>query len=93
MAEAISTPFIRLRYTKDAGPGDVVHVSVNGQRQSTLKLADAGAAGRYGITPDTRLAGKLPAGSHTIKLELQSARGALEVDYFVIHGGAAQQGR
>ena len=84
LTEDISNPSIRLRYTKDNSPSDVV-LYVDGRRQSTIKTVDEGSLGDYEMTKEMRLANALSAGSHTITLEVQSATGELELDYFVIH--------
>ncbi|MEO8327087.1 MAG: carbohydrate-binding protein, partial [Nitrospirota bacterium] len=88
LTEDIANPSIRLRYTKGQGAGDHVNISVDGRRQSTVEMIDVGALGDYEMTNEMRLSQALPAGSHTIKLEVQSNTGALELDYFVIHSQA-----
>jgi len=85
LTEAISNPWIRMRYTKGKSADDVVNIYVDGQRQSTIEMVDEGFLADYDMTQEMRLSYGLPAGSHTIKLEVQSDTGALELDYFVIH--------
>ena len=85
MAEDISNPWIRLRYTKGKSAGDVINISVDGRRQSTIEMDDEGSLGEYEMTHEMRLPNGLSIGPHTIKLEVQSDTGALELDYFVIH--------
>jgi hypothetical protein len=85
LTEEISNPYIRLRYTKGTSAGDVVAIYVDGRRQSPIEMVEEGSLGEYEMTQAMRLSHGLPAGSHTIKLEMQSDTGALEVDYFVIH--------
>ena len=74
-----------MRYTNGKNAGDVVNIYVDGQRQLTIEMVDEGSLGDYDMTQEMRLSNGLPAGSHTIKLEVQSDTGALELDYFVIH--------
>ena len=74
-----------MRYTKDKSAGDVINVYIDGRRQSTIEMIDEGSLGDYDMTQERHLSDGLPAGSHTIKLEVQSDTGALELDYFVIH--------
>jgi hypothetical protein len=88
LTEDISNPSIRLRYTKGKSAGDVVNLSVDGRRQSTIEMVDEGSLGEFEMTQEMRLPNGLPAGSHTITLEVQSDTGALELDYFVIHSQA-----
>jgi hypothetical protein len=85
LTEAISNPWIRMRYTKGKSADDVVNIYVDGRRQSTIEMVDEGSLADYDMTQETRLSYSLPAGSHTIKLEVQSDTGALELDYFVIY--------
>ena len=85
LTEDMSNLYIRLRYTKDESAGDVVKIYVDGGRQATVEMVEEGSLGEYEMTQAIRLSHGLPAGSHTIKLEVQSATGALELDYFVIH--------
>jgi hypothetical protein len=85
LTEDISNPYLRMRYTKGQSAGEVVKISVNGRRQSTIEMVEEGSLGEYEMTQEMRLANGLPAGSHTITLEVQSETGALELDYFVIH--------
>ena len=85
LTEDISNPYLRMRYTKGKSAGDVVNISVDGRRQSTIEMVDEGSLGDYEMTQELRLSNGLPAGSHTITLEVQSDTGALELDYFVIH--------
>jgi hypothetical protein len=85
LTEDISNPYLRMRYTKGTSAGDVVKISVDGRRQSTIEMVEEGSLGEYEMTQEMRLANGLPAGSHTITLEVQSETGALELDYFVIH--------
>ena len=85
LTEDISNPSIRMRYTKGKSDGDEVNVYVDGLRQSSIKIVDEGSLGAYAMTQEMRLSNRLPAGSHTIKLEVQSETGELELDYFIIH--------
>ncbi len=85
LTEDISNPFIRMRYTKGKSADDVVNVYVDGQRRSTIEMVGESSLGEYDMTQEMRLSNRLPAGSHTIKLEVQSDTGALELDYFVIY--------
>jgi hypothetical protein len=85
LAEDISNPYIRMRYTKGTSAGDVVNIYVDGRHQSMIEMVDEGILGDYDMTQEKRLSNRLPAGSHTIKLEMQSDTGELELDYFVIH--------
>jgi hypothetical protein len=93
LTEDISNPYLRMRYTKGQSAGDVVKISVNGRRQSTIEMVEEGSLGDYEMTQEMRLANGLPAGSHTITLEVQSETGALELDYFVIHSKAEHPSR
>jgi hypothetical protein len=74
-----------MRYTKGKSAGDVVNIYVDGRLQSTIEMVDEGSLADYDMTQEMRLSYGLPAGSHTVKLEVQSDTGALELDYFVIH--------
>ena len=74
-----------MRYTKSKSAGDVVNIYVDGRPQSTIEMVDEGSLADYDMTQETRLSYSLPAGSHTIKLEVQSDTCALELDYFVIY--------
>ncbi len=85
LTESIANPSIRLRYRNDKSGSNVIHISVDGQRQSTIEMLDGGALGDYEVTQEVRLSQALPAGSHTITMEVPSDTGALELDYFVIH--------
>jgi len=85
VAKDISNPWIRMRYTKGKSAGDVINISVDGRRQSTIEMDDEGSLGEYEMTHEMRLPNGLSIGPHTIKLEVQSDTGALELDYFVIH--------
>ena len=85
LTEDISNPSIRMRYTKGKSTGDVVNIHVDGRRQSKIEIVDEGSLGDYDMTQEMRLSDGLHAGSHTIKLDVQSDTGALELDYFVIH--------
>jgi len=85
LTEDISNPSIRMRYTKGKSTGDVVNIYVDGRRQSKIEIVDEGSLGDYDMTQEMRLSDGLHAGSHTIKLDVQSDTGALELDYFVIH--------
>ena len=93
LAEDISNPYIHIRYTKGKSAGDVVNIYVDGRRQSTIEMVDKGSLGDYEMTQEMRLSNKLPAGSHTIKLDVQSDTGALELDYFVIHSNVEHPSR
>jgi len=93
LTEDISNPYLRVRYTKGNSAGDVVKISVDGRRQSTIEMVEEGSLGEYEMTQEMRLANGLPAGSHTITLEVQSETGALELDYFVIHSQAEHPSR
>ncbi len=93
LAEDISNPYIHIRYTKGKSAGDVVNIYVDGRRQSTIEMVDKGSLGDYEMTQEMRLLNKLPAGSHTIKLDVQSDTGALELDYFVIHSNVEHPSR
>ncbi|MDR4484981.1 MAG: hypothetical protein R3B95_17540 [Nitrospirales bacterium] len=88
LTENISNPHIRLRYTNGKSAGDVVNISVDGRRRSTVKMVGKEPTGSYGMTEEIRLSDSLSAGSHTITLEVQSDTGTLELDYFVIHNHA-----
>jgi hypothetical protein len=85
LTENISNPYIRMRYTKSKSVGDVVNIYVDGRPQSTIEMVDEGSLGEYEMTQEMRLPNALSIGPHTIKLEVQSDTGALELDYFVIH--------
>ncbi len=93
LTEDMANPSLRLRYTKGKGGGDHVNISVDGRRQSTVEMIDGSALGEYVVTQEMRLSHALSAGSHTIKLEVQSNTGALELDYFVIHSQADLPGQ
>jgi hypothetical protein len=84
LTEEIANPFIRLRYTKGKGAGNIV-IYVDGRRESTIEVVDEGTPGEYEMTKEMRFSNPLPAGSHTITLDVQSNTGELELDYFVIH--------
>ncbi|MGB5053188.1 MAG: hypothetical protein WBO24_02205 [Nitrospirales bacterium] len=88
LTENIANPSILLRYTKGKSAGDQVMISVDGQRQATIEMEDRGTLGDYEVTQEMRLSPALPAGPHTITLEVQSDTGTLELDYFVIHSQA-----
>ena len=92
LTEDISNPSIRLRYTKSNSTRDVV-LYVDGRRQSRIETVDEGSLGAYEMTKELRLSNALPAGSHTITLELQSTTDALELDYFVIHSQVERPSR
>ncbi len=85
LKEEILNPVIRMRFTNDISTGDVVNIYIDGKRQPTIEMADEISLGDYAMTQEMLLLDGLPAGSHTIKLEVQSDSGALELDYFVIH--------
>jgi hypothetical protein len=93
LTEDISNPYIRLRYTKGTSAGDVVNIYVDGRRQSTIEMVEEGSMGDYKMTQAMRLSHGLPVGSHTIKMEVQSDTGALELDYFVIHNNVEHPGQ
>ncbi|HNP30143.1 MAG TPA: hypothetical protein PKK23_13935 [Nitrospirales bacterium] len=93
LSEDIPNPSIRLRYTKGNSAGDVVHISVDGRRQSTIEMVGEGSLGNYDVTQEMRLLNGLPAGSHTLTLEMQSDASELELDYFVIHNGVEHSSR
>jgi hypothetical protein len=82
-----------MRYTKGKSAGDVVNLYVDGGRQSTIEMLEEGSLGEYEMTQEMRLSHGLPAGSHTITLEVQSDTGELELDYFVIHSKVEHPGR
>jgi hypothetical protein len=84
LTEDIVNPSICLRYTKGKHASDVV-IYVDGRRESTIEMVEEGILGEYEMTKEVRLANALPAGSHTITLEVQSDTGEMEMDYFVIH--------
>ena len=88
LTEDIPNPHIRLRYTNGKSADDVVNISVDGRRRSTVKMVGEEPTGYYGMTEEIRLSDGLSAGSHTITLEVQSDTGTLELDYFVIHNQA-----
>lgn len=92
LTEDILNPSIRLRYTKGKNPSSVV-LSVDGRRQPTIEMVDEGTLGDYEMTQELRLSHALPAGSHSITVEVQSDTGALELDYFVIHSNTEQSSR
>jgi len=92
LTENISNPFIRLRYTKGKSASTVA-IYVDGQRQSTIEMVDEGTLGEYEMTKEIRLSNALPAGSHTITLEVQSDTGEMELDYFVIHNTLEHPGQ
>jgi hypothetical protein len=92
LTEDISNPSIRLRYTKGQSAGNVV-IYVDGRRQPTIKMDDAGSLGEYEMTKEMRLLHGLPAGSHTITLEVHANPGEMELDYFVIHNTAEHSNR
>jgi len=93
LTEDISNPYIRIRYTKGKSDGDVVNIHVDGRRQSMVEMDDEGSLGEYEMTQEIRLPNELSIGPHTIKLEVQSDTGALELDYFVIHNKAEHPSR
>ncbi len=90
LTEDISNPSIRLRYTKGKNAGNIV-VYVDGRRQPTIELTGEGTVGEYEMTKELRLSNGLPAGSHTVTLDLQSQTGEMELDYFVIHNTTEPQ--
>jgi hypothetical protein len=92
LTEDIATPSIRLRYTKGKS-ADAVVIYVDGRRQSTIQTVDEGTLGEYEMTKELRLEHALPAGSHTIILEVQSDTGEMELDYFVIHSKSEDSSR
>jgi hypothetical protein len=93
LTEDISNPYLRMRYTKGKSAGDVVNLYVDGGRQSTIEMLEEGSLGEYEMTQEMRLSHGLPAGSHTITLEVKSDTGELELDYFVIHSKVEHPGR
>ena len=92
LTENISNPSIRLRYTKGKS-ASAVAIYVDGQRQSMIEMVDEGTLGEYEMTKEIRLSNALPAGSHTITLEVQSDTGEMELDYFVIHNTLEHPGQ
>lgn len=90
LTEDISTPCIRLRYTKAKSAGDVVTISIDGRRQSTIQIPDEGVLGNYDMTKEMCFSDRLPIGSHAVTLDVQSDAGALELDYWGIYSKAAQ---
>jgi hypothetical protein len=92
LTEDILNPSIRLRYTKGKNPSRVV-LSVDGRRQPTIEMVDESTLGDYDVTQEMRLSHALPAGSHSITLEVQSDADALELDYFVIHSQTEHSSR
>lgn len=90
LSEDISTPCIRLRYTKAKSAGDVVKISIDGRRRSTIAMGSEGIPGDYDMTEERCLPEGLPAGSHTVTLEVLSENGELELDYLGIYSKAAQ---
>lgn len=93
LTDDISNPCIRMRYTKAKSTGDVVKISVDGRRRSTIEMPDKGIPGEYGMTDERCISEVLPAGPHTFTLEVPSESGELELDYFVIHSKAEQPSR
>ena len=85
LTENISNPYIRLRYTKGESTANGITISVDGQHESLVEMIDEESLGEYEMTQEMRLPNALSIGPHTIKLEVQSDTGALELDYFVIH--------
>ena len=92
LTEDISNPSIRLRYTKGQSAGNVV-IYVDGRRQPTIKMDDEGSLGEYEMTKEMRLLHGLPAGSHTVTLEVHANPGEMELDYFVIHNTVEHSNR
>ncbi len=93
LTEAITNPWMRIRYTKGKSTEDVVNIFVDGRRQSTIEMVDEGSLGEYEMTQEIRLPNALSIGSHRLKLEVQSDTGGLELDYFVIHSKAEYPSR
>ncbi len=93
LMETITNPWMRIRYTKGKSAEDVVNIFVDGRRQSTIEMVDEGSLGEYEMTQEVRLPNTLSIGSHTIKLEMQSDTGTLELDYFVIHNNVEHPSR
>jgi hypothetical protein len=92
LIEDILNPSIRLRYTKGKNPSSVV-LYVDGRRQPTIEMVDEGTLGDYEMTQEMQLSHALPAGSHSIALEVPSDADALELDYFVIHSTTEHSSR
>ncbi len=89
LTEDISNPAIRMRYTKGKSAGGVVNIYVDGKPQTAIEMVNEGSLGDYGMMQELLLLDRLPSGSHTIKFEVQSDTGGLELDYFVIHSKVA----
>jgi hypothetical protein len=92
LTETMSHPSIRLRYTKGNTASHIV-VYVDGRRESTIEIVEEGTVGEYEMTKAVRLSNALPAGSHTIRLEVPSETGEMELDYFVIYNSVEYSGQ
>jgi hypothetical protein len=66
---------------------------VDGRRQPTIEMVDESTLGDYEMTQEMQLSHALPAGSHSITLEVPSDADALELDYFVIHSKTEHSSR